>query len=265
MPSRLLREGILDSDRIEQLDFAAEVFYRRLMSKVDDYGLFDARLSTLRTSLYPLRVDRVREADIARWMAACQKAGVIALYEHGGKPYGQMLETRWAARSQPKHPVPPWGLEAQPSAGENSCTQMQTHVPVFGDGDVFEDGGGDGKKARKRATRFDPTSIALPPWLSAEAWGRWCRDRAERKKHVTEEAAKGQIRKLEAYMAEGFTPEEVIEHSIASGYQGLYAPARNRSQSRADEHARVVRELTGGLMSPKPQEDRHATGEIIDV
>jgi hypothetical protein len=119
--------------------------------------------------------------------------------------------------------------------------------------------------ARKRAPKFDPTSVVLPPWLSSDAWGRWCKDRAERKKPVTEEGAKGQIRKLEAYMAEGFTPEEVIEHSIASGYQGLYAPARNRSQSRADEHARVVRELTGGLMSPKPQEGRHATGEIIDV
>lgn len=265
MPSRLLREGILDSDRIEQLDWPAEVFYRRLMSKVDDYGLFDARLSTLRTSLYPLRVDRVREADIARWMAACQKAGVIALYEHGGKPYGQMLETRWAARSQPKHPVPPWGLEAHPSSGENSCTQMQTPVPVFGDevGDVFEDGGG--KKARKRAPKFDPASVELPQWLSAEAWGRWCRDRADRKKPVTELAAQGQIRKLEAYMADGFTPEEVIEHSIANGYQGLYAPARNRSQSRAAENAAVIAELTGGLMAPKPKEQSRATGEIIDV
>ena len=79
MPNRIIREGILSSDRIDQLDAAAEVFYRRLMSKVDDHGLFDARPAMLRASLYPLRVDRVREADIARWIAACEKAGVIAL------------------------------------------------------------------------------------------------------------------------------------------------------------------------------------------
>ena len=106
MPTRLLREGILSSDRIDQLDAPAEVFYRRLMSKVDDHGLFDARPSILRSSCFPLRSDRVREADITRWMAACQKAGVIALYQHDGKPYLQMLDTRWEARSKPKYPLP---------------------------------------------------------------------------------------------------------------------------------------------------------------
>lgn len=124
MPSRLLREGILTSERIEQLDAPAEVFYRRLMSKVDDHGLYDARPSILRSSLYPLRVDRVREADIARWIAACEKAGVIALYHCGGKPYLQMLDTRWQARSEPKYPLP----------DANSCLQQQTPVPVFGVG-----------------------------------------------------------------------------------------------------------------------------------
>mgnify|MGYP003441332381 FL=1 len=130
MPSRLLREGILTSDRVDQLDNAAEVFYRRLMSKVDDHGLYDARPSILRSSLYPLRVDRVREADITRWIAACEKAGVIALYQHDGKPYLQMVDTRWQARSEPKYPMP---------TPENSCKQEKTPVPVFGVGVVVGD------------------------------------------------------------------------------------------------------------------------------
>lgn len=106
MPSRLIREGILTSERVDALDFPSEVFYRRLMSKVDDHGLFDARSSVLRASLYPLRVDRVREADISRWIAMCEKAGLIALYSHDGKPYLRMLDTRWPARSDPKYPMP---------------------------------------------------------------------------------------------------------------------------------------------------------------
>ncbi len=122
MPTRLLREGILTSDRVDQLDPPAEVFYRRLMSKVDDHGLYDARPSILRSMLYPLRVDRVREADISRWMAACQKAGLIALYQHDGKPYLQMLDTRWQARSEPKYPL------------QNNCLQPPTPVAVFGVG-----------------------------------------------------------------------------------------------------------------------------------
>lgn len=138
MPSRLIREGILSSERVEALDFPAEVFYRRLMSKVDDHGLFDARPAILRTSLYPLRVDRVREADITRWIAACEKAGVIALYEHGGKPYLQMLDTRWTTRSEPKFPPPPWGNGGPPYSSESTCKQLKTDAALVGD--VVEDG-----------------------------------------------------------------------------------------------------------------------------
>ena len=146
MPNRLIREGILSSDRVEQLDFAAEVFYRRLMSKVDDHGLFDARPSMLRTSLYPLRVDRVREADISRWIAMCEKAGLIALYEHGGKPYLQMLDTRWQVRSEAKFPLPSATGAKQLQTVDNSCLQAKTsaHLDGYGDGDGNGAGNGDG-------------------------------------------------------------------------------------------------------------------------
>lgn len=152
MPNRILREGILTSDRIDQLDAPAEVFYRRLMSKVDDFGLHDARPSILRSFLYPLRADRVREADIARWIAACEKAGVIALYEHEGKPYLQMLDTEWQTRSEPKCPLPPWGKGKPPCAPASNCAQPPAPASVFvvGVGDVGEEpphppaGGADG-------------------------------------------------------------------------------------------------------------------------
>ena len=127
MPTRLLREGILTSERVDRLDPPSEVFYRRLMSKVDDHGLYDARPSILRASLYPLKVDRVREADITRWIAACDKAELIALFAHNveagssrwiaacemagltalEKPYLMMLDTRWQVRAEAKHPLPP--------------------------------------------------------------------------------------------------------------------------------------------------------------
>jgi hypothetical protein len=165
MPSRLLREGILTSERVEQLDPPSEVFYRRLMSKVDDHGLYDARPTILRTSLYPLRVDRVREADCSRWIAACEKAGLIALYQHDGRPYLRMLDTRWTARSEPKFPLP---------TPENSCKQAQTTVPVFVFGDVVEDVVG--KRARKpRATPLPDdftVSDRVREWAAKNGFGR---------------------------------------------------------------------------------------------
>jgi uncharacterized phage protein (TIGR02220 family) len=130
MPNRIIREGIITSDRIEQLDPAGEVFYRRLLNKVDDHGLYDARPSILRSSLYPLRLDRVREADCTRWIAACEKAGLIALYEAGGKPYLKVLDTRWQVRSEPKYP-PPIAI---------NCKQVLATAPVVVDVDVGVDG-----------------------------------------------------------------------------------------------------------------------------
>lgn len=131
MPNRIIREGILTSERVDLLDAPAEVFYRRLMSKVDDHGLYDARPSILRSSLFPLRVDRVREADITRWIAACEKAGVIALYSHDGKPLLQMLDTRWQARSEPKYPLPNAAGSVGLQPPDNSCAQVNSSAPVF--------------------------------------------------------------------------------------------------------------------------------------
>lgn len=119
MPNRIIRETILTSDKVEALDPGAEVFYRRLLSKVDDYGRYDARPSILRASLYPLRLDRVREADCTRWMAACQKAGLIVLYVDANKPYLAVANTGWQARSPSKYPEP---------TDANICAQAQTNA-----------------------------------------------------------------------------------------------------------------------------------------
>jgi len=152
MPTRLLREGIISSDRVNELDAPEEVFYRRLMSKVDDHGLFDARPSMLRASLYPLKLDRVREADISRWMAACQKAGLIVLYEADGKQCLCLLKTGWEKRSKPKYPLPP----------ENICKQLETPVPVVVVVDEVVGVGGNGaKKPRRKPATAPPESFEV--------------------------------------------------------------------------------------------------------
>lgn len=176
MPSRIIREGILTSERINELDASAEVFYRRLLSKVDDHGLYDARPAILRTSLYPLRVDRVREADISRWMAACQKAGLLALYAHDGKPYLQALDTRWKTRSEPKFPLPPVDESNGMQTTVNNRKQEKTTVALDVDVDVVVDGdvGVGVTPARKRAGRTRKTPIPDDFKISkrVEAWAK---------------------------------------------------------------------------------------------
>lgn len=122
MPTRLLRENILTSDRVDKLSAEAEVFYRRLMSKVDDHGLFDARPAVLRAALYPLRLELTTVNNCEQLLTECVNADLIQLYQVDGKPYLKMLDTKWKIRSEPKFPAP-----------VNSCKQLQTPVPLVVD------------------------------------------------------------------------------------------------------------------------------------
>ncbi len=107
MPNRIIREGILTSERINTLDWSEEVFFRRLLSVVDDYGRCEAHIALLRASLYPLKLDQVREANVERLLASCEKARLVRLYTVGSKSYLQVADFRQQTRSASKYPPPP--------------------------------------------------------------------------------------------------------------------------------------------------------------
>lgn len=106
MPNRVVRESILDSDRVNKLSWAGEVFYRRLMSIVDDFGRGDARSEILRSKLYPLRLGVVSSSDIAKWMDECSIAGLIRRYTISGREYLEILDFNQTVRIK-KGKVPP--------------------------------------------------------------------------------------------------------------------------------------------------------------
>lgn len=136
MPNRIIREEILTSERVNSLDHAAEVFFFRLMLKADDFGRYTAHPSLLKAGLYPLRLDAVREADITRWIATCEKAGLIALYEEQGKRFLVIPNFRQRTRAKhAKYPAPP---DSEPDGGHVTDTR-QSHA--HGDGGVVGDGG----------------------------------------------------------------------------------------------------------------------------
>lgn len=108
MPNRILREGINSSERVNRLAWETEVFYRRLMSVVDDYGRYSAHPALLRASLYPLKLETVREAKMERFLAECEEARLLRLYEVDGKQYLELLDFRQQVRAkESKYPDPP--------------------------------------------------------------------------------------------------------------------------------------------------------------
>lgn len=161
MPNRILREGILTSDRVNALGAGrAELFYRRLMSVVDDFGRFPADERLLRSSCYPLRLDSVHEEDIRGYLKKTADAGLIRLYCIGSKRYLEMLDFRQQIRSQKsKYPACPAGAQQMPSTCAASApVSVSVDEGAVEDVGVSEDGGGN---ADGKASALQPPTVTV--------------------------------------------------------------------------------------------------------
>lgn len=119
--SRLIRRAILDSEKFNSLSTFAQNFYFRLLLVADDYGLYDARKTLLRCTLYPFSLEKVSESDVVSGLAACEKAGLIRLYSVEGKEFLQITNYGQRKQARPKYPLPPC---ATVEHGEARCATV---------------------------------------------------------------------------------------------------------------------------------------------
>lgn len=127
VPNRILREGILTSERVNRLDWPSEVFYRRLLSVVDDYGRYFAHVSLLRAALFALRLDLVSNDDVAHWLEKTRQVGLVDLYEVDGKLYLQVWNFKQQARAKQSKFPSPFGADATDGAGAAGGVAQQMH------------------------------------------------------------------------------------------------------------------------------------------
>ncbi|WP_136147293.1 YdaU family protein [Escherichia coli] len=87
-------------------------------------------------------------------------------------------------------------------------------------------------RGNRGVKKFDPLDIALPNWISVSLWREWVEFRQALRKPIrTEQGANGAIRELEKFRQQGFSPDQVIRHSIANESQGLFAPKGVRPET----------------------------------
>ncbi len=126
MPTRLLREGILTSERVNRLSERAELFYRRLMSVADDYGRFHAHQTLLRAYCYPMRLNTVSEADVAGMLKECVDTGLLRVYGDGR--YLEIVKFGQRTRTPSKFPEPtPAHLPGLPGNGQQTARSLLAH------------------------------------------------------------------------------------------------------------------------------------------
>ena len=132
MANRILRDGILTSERVNQIadDPSKEVFYRRTFSVVDDFGRYHAHPSLLRAALYPLRLDQVTDEDIQDHLSSCELAGLLQTYESGGKRYLQLNDFRQQLRAmKSKFPSPDGRTSSACAADGHQVRSIRKQIP----------------------------------------------------------------------------------------------------------------------------------------
>ena len=135
VPNRIIREGILTSPKLAKLGWAEEVFYRRLLSVVDDFGRYYADPGMLRAACYPRQLNKVSDSDVGKWLGACSDAALVRVYPaEDGERYLEVVKFDQQVRAK-KSKFPQMTSTCVTSATQ---TPANAHLDVFVDVDVDE-------------------------------------------------------------------------------------------------------------------------------
>lgn len=176
MPTRIIRDGILTSERVNALSPLAELFYRRLMSVADDYGRYSGNLTLIRSSCYPLKVDSVKEDSIKKHLAECIDAGLIAPYTVDSKPYIVMTDFGQRINGKSKFPDPP--TDNPKNHGESPVISGNSRLGGDVGGGVIEeeqDAPPAAEPAPKPAEKPKNGTRLPADWTLPPEWAVWAR------------------------------------------------------------------------------------------
>lgn len=96
---------------------------------------------------------------------------------------------------------------------------------------------------KKVSQKFDPLETELPDWLSAETWLSWVTYRKEIGKSIKfKQSVTQAINVLSRSLEKGYTPEEIINQSIASGWQGIFEPKTPKGKPQPRPQHRAMQE-----------------------
>lgn len=123
MPQRFLRPGITTSERWNSISFEAQSFFIRILTLVDDFGRYDARLPILHGQCFALRPD-IKAQRMAALRSELQTSKLIEVYEVEGREYLQIAQWQERARSdKSKFPINSQVVDISTPAADGSVPQ----------------------------------------------------------------------------------------------------------------------------------------------
>lgn len=212
MPNRYVREAAIKSKSVNMLSWQAEVFWRRLLNLVDDFGRYHADPELLRIDVFPRQLDKVRVADIERLIDECEKAVLLFRYSSASKPYLVMNQWERGRAQYSDYPEPPANISKQLKSTVYKGKQVKADTP---DSD----------------SDSDPDSNSDPAWMLVDpfksAWKEWKLHRKEIRHKLTNRTARMQLNTLSKWGS--VKSVAMINLSIQNGWQGLFDRVENQN------------------------------------
>ena len=176
MPNRIIREGILTSPKLAKLGWAEEVFYRRLLSVVDDFGRYYADAGMLRAACYPRQLNKVSDSDVGKWLSACAAAALVRVYPaEDGERYLEVVKFDQQVRAK-KSKFPEMRSECLADATQtlaNANLDVCVSVGVFEDVDEREQGASPAAPQEAKRSKSDLGSRLPADWTLPADWREW--------------------------------------------------------------------------------------------
>lgn len=226
MPTRMIREGLLDSERYASVSNEARLFFVHLMLLADDFGCVSLSPAYLRRRCF---YDSPTTERMARLISELSDADLIRTYEVDRHAlafiprFGQRLY-----RATLKYAIPPEQLYADDSDALNKFNEIKNKtlktpvVPRATPGTPPPEVELKLNRSRKETRRGARAPFVLPDWVPKEQWDAWLEARAKARKPATEFAKQLAVNRLSVLKEQGHHPAAVLAECALNNWAGIW-------------------------------------------
>jgi hypothetical protein len=249
----MIKPEFWTDDKVVECSTSARLLLIATWCFADDQGSLDRSAKQLKAQAFPHDI-----VDVEPLLHELLRVGILIEYESGGKRYlhikNFLKHQRIDRPSAPRCPLYDDSLSIRVPLDEGSTSTRPEEKRS-------EEKGIRKRKLLKEKENKVPREAfdaATMPGLDAKAWGEWIGYRSEIKKPIRPASLSLAAKRLAAM---GPGQRAAVEYSIASGYQGLFAPKPNgkHQPAAAPDHSAEWAEAKAlgasvGFRAPWPQE-----------
>lgn len=207
---RTVKPEFFTSEQVADCSPTARLLFIGMWCFCDDGGVHPASVKRLKMEVFP--ADAMNDKQISGFVDELIKAELLTEFSgNDGKNYWQV--TGWHHQKIEKKNF------RYPQKTDDSTTirrPFADHSATEGKG--RESNGEEGKEVT-------PSGVVLPDWVPVREWNDWVSIRP--KKSNKPETLQKNIEKLDAWRKKNHSVKEILDYSIAGGYQGLFEPKPN--------------------------------------